>query len=325
MTVLITGAAGFLGKNLWRELEQRGHRVVGVDRSPDQINGFPYAFEGRCLRADLLDPQQVELVFEAVRPEVVIHLAAQVGRLFGDDDQRHTLRSNAEMTMLVARACAVEGARMVYASTSEVYGDQGGTVCSEYGPMLVPHNLYGLSKRFGEELCQLLVPDGLVILRFSMPYGIGVPPGRGRAAITNVMWQAATGQDIPIHRGAERSWCWVGDTVRGVAMILESGRDGAWNVGRDDAAISMYDLAIKALELVAETNGVPFDRGQDYGLKLIDPPKAQTVVKRLSTDRLRSLGWEPEVELDEGLPIVLDWVRQFDAGGRRIASSLAQV
>ncbi len=212
------------------------------------------------------------------------------------------------MTAQVAQAAAAVGARMVYASTSEVYGDQGEEVCSEYGPMVLPHNAYGLSKRQGEEFCKLYAPRDLIVLRFSMPYGIGVPPGRGRAALNNVLWQATTGQEIPIHRGSERSWCWVGDAVAGVRMILESGQSGAWNVGRDDAAIPMQSLAEKACALV----------GADPSLiKLVDPPGPQTIVKRLSTGQLRSLGWEPRVDLDEGLPVVWDWVRQFDAAGRR--------
>src|SRR5262249_5146543 len=97
----------------------------------------------------------------AWQPDVVVHLAAQVGRLFGEDDLLHTIRSNALMTALVARSCAAEGIPLMYTSTSEIYGDLGTlTTAREDGDSLsgrlpdwrVPHNLYGLSKRWGEEV-----------------------------------------------------------------------------------------------------------------------------------------------------------------------------
>jgi len=305
MHILITGAAGFIGKNLWAELEAHGHSVAGADINPN-LDHYVTTFMGDLHQVDLLEAGAAADLFERLRPEVVVHLAAQVGRLFGEDDIAHTVRSNALLTALVARASRAVNARLVYASTSEVYGDQGMRSCEEDGPLVLPHNLYGLSKRWGEEVAELYAPEGLVCLRLSMPYGIGVPPGRGRAALNNVLWQAQTGQPIPIHRGAERSWCWVGDTVRGIRLIIESGHGGAWNVGRDDAAVSMHELALRAVRMVGAEPSL---------IRLIEPPSAQTVVKRLSTERLRALGWAPQVELDEGMGQVLRWVSNYDAQG----------
>jgi nucleoside-diphosphate-sugar epimerase len=199
----------------------------------------------------------------------------------------------------------------MYASTSEVYGDQGESLCQEdAGPFDLPHNIYGLSKRWGEEVCRLYMPpEDLTIMRFSMPYGTGVAPGRGRAALPNILWQAHTRQPIPIHRGAERSWCWVGDTVTAVVMLLEGEHSGAWNIGRDDDACLLRDLAVMACKMT----GAPYELIQD-----VDPPQAQTVVKRLSTAKLYRLGWRPTVEIDEGMVRILEWVRRFDRDGKYI-------
>ena len=296
MNILVTGAAGFIGTHLWDELERHGHRVIPADRR----------FGG-----DLRDPGNVRDLFtwaDEHGVDHVVHLAAKVGRLNGEDDLTATVADNATMTTLIARECGQRRIPLAYASTSEVYGDLGEQLAREDGPMQLPHNLYGLSKRWGEETCQLYAPDGLLLLRFSMPYGPGHPPGRGRAALTNFLHQALHGEPIPVHIGSERAWCWVGDTVRAVRMLLEQGETGAWNIGRDDNPVPMRRVAELACDLV----GAPHDLISD-----VPAPGRQTVVKRLSTRKLRQLGWEPTVDLEEGMRRVLAYVQKFDRHGNQ--------
>lgn len=277
MKILITGSAGFIGQHLAPELERVGHEVFGHDRE----------------QGDLLKPGMFTRSLATHKPDVVVHLAAKVGRLFGEDDPVVTVADNAGMTALIAQACGEAGVRLAYASTSEVYGDGAERTWEEdeLGSIL-PHNLYGLSKRWGEEACRLYAPEGLHVFRLSMPYGPGLPAGRGRAALVNFLDQAARGERIPVHRGSERSWCWIGDTVRAIRMILETGKPGAWNVGRDDNSLPMVDVARMACDLV----GAPYSLIEE-----IDPPSRQTVVKRLSTQKLNRLGWQPHVDLLEGM------------------------
>lgn len=286
MKVLVTGAAGFIGSHLCPELE-KSYEVVAVDR----VNG------------DLRRQSIVNNLLDFHRPEVVVHLAAKVGRLFGEESPALTVLDNAGMTALVAKSCGERGIRLVYASTSEVYGDGAESTWEEAATMNLPHNLYGLSKRWGEEVSRLYAPDGLVILRFSMPYGPGLPAGRGRAALVNFLHQAMNREPLTVHKDSERSWCWIGDTVRAVRIILESGQTGAWNVGRDDNARPMRAVAEMACDLV----GAPHSLIQE-----VDAPSRQTVVKRLSTAKLRSLGWKPEVELPEGMRRTLEELQALD-------------
>ena len=221
------------------------------------------------------DPLVVARFDEHPDADVCIHLAAKVGRLFGEDDPMETITDNVGMTALVARECGRRNIRMVYASTSEVYGDNGDVWCDEeWGPFNRPHNLYGISKLMGEKVCEHYAPNLLTVLRFSMPYGPGLPAGRGRAAIINMLHQALHRQPIPVHKGAERSWCYVGDTARAVRLIIETTGGGAFNVGRDDQRVAMSDVAREACRLT----GAPFDL-----IQIIDAPAQQTVVKRLST------------------------------------------
>lgn len=295
MKFILTGGAGFLGSHLAFELEQHGHEVVVLDL---QISRWH----------DLRFPEIVEKMFdEHSDADICVHLAAKVGRLFGEDDPMETITDNVGITALVAQACGLRDIRLAYASTSEVYGDNGEETCDEYnGPFTLAHNVYGISKFFGEDLCEHYAPDNLTIFRFSMPYGPGLPAGRGRAAIINVLHQALHGKRIPIHKGAERSWCYVTDTVRAARMVLESTTGGTFNVGRDDNPISMLDVAHMACDLTGAS---------DKLIQLVDPPGMQTVVKRLATQRIRDLGWAPEVELEEGMTRTLEWVRSLDATG----------
>lgn len=300
MRILVTGAAGFIGSHLVPELADAGHAVVDVDIAD----------------GDLREPAVARALISRCQPEAVIHLAAQVGRVFGEDDIERSITTNALATARVAQACATFGARLVYCSTSEIYGDQGNALCAEGGREVVPHGIYGLSKRWGEEATRLYAPDRLQIIRLSMPYGPGLPAGRGRAALINFLAQAQAGEPMTVHRGGKRSWCWIGDTMRGFRMVLERGEQadsaeeseagvGVYNIGRDDNETPMVEVARMACRLV----GAPASL-----ITEVDPPASQTVVKRLSTAKLQALGWAPTVELEEGMR------RTWDAMRGRVAA-----
>ena len=295
MKVIVTGGAGFLGTHLCFELEQHGHEVIVLDLKLSRWH-------------DLRFPEIVATNFsEHDDADMCIHLAAKVGRLFGEDDPMETITDNVGMTALVAQQCGKHGIRLIYASTSEVYGDNGLQVCDEYdGPFTLPHNVYGISKHFGEDICRHYAPENLIVWRISMPYGPGLPAGRGRAAIINMLHQAMHSKKIPVHKKAERSWCYVTDTVRAMRLTLEGNVPGAFNVGRDDDPQSMLTVAKIACALT----------GADEKLiSLVNPPEMQTVVKRLSTKRIRALGWEPEIPLMEGMRRTLEWVESLDENG----------
>jgi nucleoside-diphosphate-sugar epimerase len=290
MKIAITGVNGFVGSWLKKELENHGHEVHGTDITGEF---------GR----NLLEENSFREWIEQINPDICYHLAAQVGRIFGEQDVVHTVRHNAEMTTVIAKHCGELGIRLAYVSTSEVYGDQGESDCHEYGELILPHNLYGLTKRWGEESAKLFAPNNLVIARLSMPYGPGVPPGKGRRAMDTMLWQAYHNLPITVHDGAERSWCWIGDTVRALRMIIEQPDSGIFNIGRDDDPRPMLEIAERACELSGASKEL---------IKIIPAPAMQTVVKRLTTERIRSLGWSPLMELEDGIQHVFEWVKRFD-------------
>jgi len=290
MRIAITGVNGFIGLNLKKELEDHGHTVFGIDINGDNPQ-------------NLLNENVFKSWIDEVKPDLVYHLAAQVGRLFGEQDVVHTVRHNAEITTIVAKWCGELNIRLAYVSTSEVYGDQGENNCDEYGELKLSHNLYGVTKYWGEQAAQLFAPNNLVIARLSMPYGPGVPPGKGRRAMDTMLWQAFHGMPITVHAGAERSWCWIGDTVKALRMIIEHPESGIYNVRRDDDPRTMLEIAERACDLAGASKDL---------IQVIPAPGMQTIVKRLTTERIRQLGWVPSVELEDGIKEVFEWIKRFD-------------
>lgn len=291
MRILVTGAQGFIGRNLAPELIGTGHMVTAVDIAD----------------GDLTQMGVIERLITAATPEIVIHLAGLVGRLFGETNPEATIKANTLSTLYIAKACSAKNVRLAYASTSEAFGDHGDKLVSEDVHGVLPYNLYGLTKRWAEEAGTLYKPTGLQIFRLSMPYGPGLPAGRGRAALITFLWQAIHRESLTVHSGGRRCWCWIGDTVRGIRMVVEDGGSGVWTIGRDDNEMSMLDVAEMACDLAGAPSSL---------IRLVDPPGNQTVVKRLETKRLRDIGWRPEIDLAEGMQRTYEAVKTYDDNGR---------
>jgi nucleoside-diphosphate-sugar epimerase len=272
--ILITGGTGFIGVPLAEELARRGHEVTALG-SKD---------------GDLAEPGVAERLLDRHAPDVVVHLAARVGRLIGEQDPEGTQRLNVGAAALVAAACAARDVTLAHGSTTEVYGAVGNRVVDESTPLEVePDTVYGRTKRDAEIAVLEHVP-GALLLRALFPYGPGTAPGQ-RGAIVSMLDQAVRGARLTVYRDDERSWCWVGDTARAIALLLERDERGAWNVGRDDDRRSMLEVARAVCRVTGASE------------ELIDEVDAPTApaAGHVSTESLRSIGWEPEVAFEDGL------------------------
>jgi nucleoside-diphosphate-sugar epimerase len=220
---------------------------------------------------DLGEPETIERLLAEHRPDVVVHLAAVM-----PGDER--LRQNAPVTGLVAVACASRDIPLLHGSTTAVYGDE-----TEYAD----------SKRASEEAA-----GEATILRFHYPYG----PQQRRGTIPTMLRQALAGEPVLAYRGWARSFCYARDSAEAVAILVEHGERGEWDVGRDDDLRPLEEVATLACAAV----------GADESLvELADPPEGYApLVASLDTERLRSLGWRPEVTLEDGIRSTLDWLRE---------------
>jgi nucleoside-diphosphate-sugar epimerase len=315
MRIAVTGAAGYIGGWLCRELQARGHEVHAQDRRPPGGASDWGTWHG----FDLSDAAARATWLHRCRPDAVVHLAALYGRVWGEADLAETARVNAGLTAALARDCAEAGARLACVSSSEVYGRALGDA-GILTPLLRPLNMYGLSKKWGEEASRLYCPDGLVVARLNMPYGPpaaepepGTAPGTSAAVgshgynvLHTMLWQASHGMGITVHRGTERCMTWIGDAVAGLAMIIESGQAGTWNVCRDDDHLPVAELARRAVAAA----------GSASRITEADPPARVTRRKRLDSRPLLALGWLPSVSLDEGISRSLAHYSRYDEHGR---------
>lgn len=282
MRILITGSEGFVGQYLRRELQDAGHIVFGFDVATSQDD-------------DAGDKDSIRRAIEVSDVQTVVHLA-------NTDENDFGANSNIGVTAVVAQACGELGARLVYASSGQVYGDNGATVCDETkGPFKLPSSIAGLSKRFEESIGQFYAPNGFTALRFSSVYGPRIP--LGRSAIIDFLANAHSGQTISAHIGAERSWCWVADAARAARLVIEHG-EGPYNIARDDDSRTMKYVAELACTLT----------GADKGLiEMIPVPDRQATLRRLSAARIQSLGWSPAMSLYDGMALTLKtWVSQLE-------------
>ena len=172
------------------------------------------------------------------------------------------------------------------------------------GSAFVTTNVYALSKLFGEALVKHFVDNyGLnaVGVRPFMVYGPGEAPSKWRSAMTNFVYAARNGQPLTVHRGTARAWCHVSDFVAGIKLLIEQPKsDGyeAYNVGSDEY-LDMEDVARVIVDVV----------GADPALvDVVEPPnKFMSSRKRASIDKLRKLGYEPRIDLRQGVASVAEW------------------
>jgi len=282
MKVLVTGASGFVGRAL-----------------VDELRHGDGAYEVRALGredGDLAEPGTAAAALAETKPDVVVHGAARIGVVRCEDEPELTLRSNVLATAHLARAAAAHDARLAYISTSDVYGSAA--VADEETPP-APESLYAHTKLWGEQVAALYAPDGLTVLRLANPYGPGVDPGQGKGALPTILRQAEAREPISVFRGEARAWCWIGDIVRGIRLVLESGEEGTFNIGADGEPVAFVDVA----RLACVLTGAPQELIEE-----VEAP-AGRVMTRVSIERIRGLGWRPEVSLDEGMRRLLESLR----------------
>jgi UDP-glucuronate 4-epimerase len=307
---LVTGAAGFIGSHLCERLVADGWRVVGVDcftdyypRADKQANLAGLAGEPRfeLLEADLAADHDWRA---ALHPgDTVFHLAAQAGvrGSFGDSFARY-VRDNLLATQRVLEAAGSAGCRrVVWASSSSVYGDSATYPCREDSTALAPRSPYGVTKRACEDLAGVYRDGGLSIagLRYFTVYG---PRQRPDMALRRICEALVQRRPFTINGDGfqSRDFTYVSDAVDAtLRAALVADPAPVYNVGGGEEATLLRVIAV--LERLL---GAPLEL-QRRGVQRGD-------VRRTAADvslARRSLGWAPEVGLEAGLERQLDWVR----------------
>ena len=301
-TCLVTGGAGFLGSHLCDELLRRGHRVVCVDNletgSLANIEHIRVP-EFRFLQADIIQPYHVD---EPV--DFVYHFASPASPIDYLRLPLHTLKVGSHGTHHTLGLAKAHRARFLTASTSEVYGDpkvhpQPESYWGHVNP-IGPRGVYDEAKRYAEALTMAYHRQQGVdtaIARIFNTYGPRMRPHDGRA-IPTFLRQAL--QDRPITVFGDglqtRSFCFVADLIDGIIRLAESGYHHPVNIGNPDE-FTLLDLAHAVIDVTGSRSEIVHE-----ALPADDPQ-----VRRPDIGLAReTLGWEPKIELREGLRRTLD-------------------
>lgn len=312
--LLVTGTAGFIGFHLANRLLDEGRAVIGVDAVNEY---YPVVVKQRRLAllaardgftrvdADLADAAAVTQVFAAHQPELVCHLAAQAGVRYSLEHPHAYTLSNIEGTLNVMEACRHHGVqRLVYASSSSVYGSNTKVPFSETDPVEHPISLYAATKRANELMAHTythLFGLQTVGLRFFTVYGRW---GRPDMALWIFTESILDGKPIKLfnHGHMQRDFTHVSDIVAGVRACLFT--DGLepfelFNLGnhRTEELLTMVELIEQACGREAIKRLVEMQPG-DVPATYADVARAQA-----------KLGFDPRTPISVGIPDFVEWYR----------------
>lgn len=301
MNILITGSNGVIGTRLTKFLADRSYGVYGIDLThTDQP-------ESEYRRLDCRDYSHLERLFSDYKFDMVYHCAAEFGRHNGDrySDQLWTTNILGLKNMIAMQE--LHKFKMVFFSSSEVYGDWHGEMSEN---VMVENevrqlNDYALTKWIGEQLVnRSAVEHGTesVIVRLFNTYGPGEPYTPYRSVNCRFAHHAIHGLPIVVYKGHWRTSTYIDDTVRTLANITDNWYPGeVFNIG---------GTRIHSIEELAEITW----RISGANPKLItyaDPEPNTTMVKRVNIDKaIRLLDHECAVDLEEGIQMTVDWMRQ---------------
>jgi UDP-glucuronate 4-epimerase len=313
-TYIVTGSAGFIGFNVSKQLLQDGHRVVGFDNLNDyyppvlkqarhaelkQLDGFT------AVEADLCDLDVLSRKVNEVQPDVVCHLAAQAGVRYSITHPFVYERSNLLAFLNILEVCRhAKVPRLVYASSSSVYGGNKELPFSEDQPVDHPISLYAATKKANELMAHVYTHlYGLQTIghRFFTVYGPWGRPDMAMWLFTEAMVQ---GRPIKVfnHGKMQRDFTFIDDIVAGVIASMQV--DGlapyeVFNLGnhRSEELLHLIGILERELGVEAKKEMLPLQAG--------DVPATYADVERART----KLGYEPTTPIDVGVPRFVQWYK----------------
>lgn len=316
MKILITGAAGFIGMHLAERLLADGHDVVGLDNFNDYYSvALKEARHDRLLatsgyeghRCDLCDLPQLETIFETGRFDVVCNLAAQAGVRYSLENPAAYVKSNVEGFGNILECCRrYQVPKLVYASSSSVYGGNKKLPFSEDDPVDHPVSLYAATKKANELMAHTythLYGIQSIGLRFFTVYG---PWGRPDMAMWLFTEAMLAGRSINVfnHGKMKRDFTYIDDIISGVVATIQSKTLDPYevlNIGNNRSEKLMRLIELIACELGVEPKMVmlPMQPG--------DVPTTYADISRIN----KKLGYEPSTTIETGIPAFIRWYKQY--------------
>jgi dTDP-glucose 4,6-dehydratase len=296
MRIAVTGHLGTIGKPLVKALRHQGHEVIGID----------YRHNADGLRADIGDYRQISDALKMADAKVVYHLAAEFGRYNGEDYTEQLWRTNCTGTKNMLRVQRDLGFKMIFASSSEVYGERKDQLLHEYldlSPFFLSND-YAISKLVNEGQIQNARKqwgNQVMTLRFFNAYGPGEFYHAYRSVVCLFAYRALKGIPYNVYEGYYRVFQYVDDLIATLVSATPNFKDGmtANVAGTEYCSVRQLHEEICKWEPQAER------------LATFLPEEAHNVVSKRPAIEIaqRVLGHNPRVTLAEGVPQTLDWLR----------------
>jgi dTDP-glucose 4,6-dehydratase len=302
----VLGGAGFLGSHLCDALVKRGDEVIAVDNfstgSKNNLQQLNNAKNFSVVDADICEPIEI-----TGRVDLVLNFASPASPKKYLQIPIQTLQAGSLGTENAVQLALKKNARLIMASTSEVYGDplttpQSETYFGNVNPIGV-RSCYDEAKRFAEALLMAhsrVSGLNLGIVRIFNTYGPRLDPDDGRV-VSTLISQAVSNQDLTVHGDGKqsRSFCYVDDLIRGVIALADSNEIGPINLG-NDKEISVLELANLVLKINQSSNKITFTQAMD------DDPQQRCPDLTLAKSKLN---WSPTISVENGLSRTIDWFK----------------
>lgn len=324
-SILISGAAGFVGSHLCERCLKDDYAVVGIDdlsmKSIDNLKWCRSRNNFYFLKTDLAKERAIKKVNRFLKDrkitklKTVVHLAAKKIPRYGNRNE--TIRANFNSTEIICEIAKIYAAKIVFASTSDVYGlttqfpfvENGNSV---FGPSWVGRWSYAASKYLSEQFLWGWAEENnfpIVILRIFGVYGPRQVKGWRGNAVSAFFEQALAGRKIELHGNGRqtRSFVYINDLIEGImkAILRESANNRIINIGNLEE-ITMRALAEKIYKL-AGGKGEPKYKLVEYSS--FTGKEYQDIMAKLPdlSAARKYLGWSPEISLSDGLKRTADW------------------
>ena len=304
---VVAGAAGFIGSHLAEKLLENGYRVIAIDNFitgyNDNIEKLFKNSNFRFLEADIskaIDLNEVDI-------DLIFHLASPASPPKYFENPHQTIDANINGTMQLLSQAKKYKAKLIFASTSEIYGDPLKTPQREdyWGNVnpIGPRSIYDESKRMGETLCSLAKREGqdVGVLRIFNTYGPQMDPYDGRVVSTFIR-QAINKEAFTIQGSGKqtRSFCYISDLIEGIYRFSQVKEFGPMNLGNSNE-ISVLELA----DLVAKLLNI--DTKIEYLKELENDPQHRNPDINFAK---KTIAWEPTIGLEQGIIHTAQWMRE---------------
>ncbi|KLU63986.1 dTDP-glucose 4,6-dehydratase [Desulfosporosinus acididurans] len=298
--ILVIGSKGTLGSPLVGVLQSRGHEVWEVDLQHHQGDKY--------FRADIAEYRQLERVFER-NYDFVYLLAAEFGRINGEHYYDTLWKTNVIGTRNILEWQLKKGFRLVFTSSSEIYGEAAEPVLTEDLPLkktIIQHNDYALTKWVNE--VQVLnfekkFQSPIVRLRLFNAYGPGEYYHPYRSVVCLFVYRALKGIPYDVFEGYHRVFMYVDDLIPTMANVANNFMPGeVYNIGGKEyrSVKELSDLVLK------------YTKGNPKLVSYLPEDKHNTVSKRPDIRKaMTDLGHDPKVVLEDGLPMTVEWMKKI--------------